>query len=113
MKVIKNGYPWCSRWYIEIYESAYCSSTGMDYEAKTRIYVYPDCSHDCDIIKCLKKVWKHYNKLAFQKMKEHDFRIEINVFASVETEDGSIEDLSWAWVCEQMEYEEELGILQF
>lgn len=110
MKVIKNGYPWCSRWYIEIDESAYCSSTGMDYSELTRVYVYPDCSHDCDIIKCLKKAWKHYNKLAYQKMKEHDFRIEVRVNAYIESEYGDVEDISWFWLCEQMEYEEEKGV---
>lgn len=113
MKVIKNGYPWCSRWYIEIDESAYCGCTCMDYKAKTRVYIYPDCSHDCDITKCLKKVWKHYRKLAYQKMKEYDFSITINVFAYTETEDGSVEDLSLWWWHEQLAYEEELGIFPF
>lgn len=112
MKVIKNGYDWCSRWYVEIDESAYCSSTGMDYSEITRVYVYPN-EYGCDISKCLKKVWRHYNKLAFEKMKEHDFRIEIVVNAYVESEYGEVNDISWYWICEKLEYEDELEDLPF
>lgn len=112
MKVIKNGYNWCSRWYVEIERSAYCSFSGMDFSDIKRVYVYPN-EYGCDISKCLKKTWKHYENLEFEILKSNNFSYNVDVRAYVESEDGEIHDISWYWVCEQVEYEEELRDLPF
>lgn len=110
-KVIKNGHDWCSRWYVEIEESMYDSFYCMDDDYITRIYVYPN--GESNATQLLKKVWKHYNKLAFQKMKECNFYINVEARAYIESEDGELHDLSQYWCYEQIEHEEELGIYPF
>ena len=107
-KVIKNGHDWCSRWYVEIAESDCGAFYGLDIPYITRVYVYP--YNESDTIRCLKKVWNHYNKLAFQQMKECNFCINVEARAYIESEDGELHDLSQYWCYEQIEHEEELGI---
>ena len=109
-KVIKNGHDWCSRWYVEYEETMYDSYYDMDECYITRIYVYPN--GESNIVQQLKKVWKHYQKLGYKKMKEFNFHLDVSVRAFIESEEGEVSRPDIYWVNQQLEVMEELDLLK-
>lgn len=101
-EVTNNRYH--SRWYIEIktYDEVY----GYGCHTK-RVYLYRNDVFT-DMSKCLKKAWKHYYKEARKQEEKAGTTISVEVKAYIESEYGELHELSYYWLCEQMEYEEDL-----
>lgn len=76
-----------SRWFVEISEDVYGAT------ATQRVYI--PCRSDVNHVKCLKKLWKHYDKMFYMMD-------NINVSAYVESEDGELCDMSQRWIYEEM-----------
>lgn len=101
---VLNNHKYHSRWYVEIrtYDEVY----GLGYHSK-KVYLYRNDDFT-NMTTCLKKAWKHYTEEARKQEKASGYSISIEVRAYIESEEYELHELSNYWVCEQMEYEEDL-----